>query len=373
MERVKGICYGNDAFPAPYDESNANSFQCTFGSDTSADYIAPLHGAYYQNSVKQWCHDQGMSGPQPCREDIGRMHSMGVEVIRLYDWDPRNSHHVFLDKCQTLGLGVLVSVSNYNLKSGEGLPNMDKAIPALIQSFSKDGDYHPAVQGIVIGNEFNRAEQISVANVASFTNAWAAIEQQQFGGHRKVQIGHPVAFGLTNNENDCWYVWRQLLPQIKALNSRLFLAPQTYNPAVDLFHDYRGARKGYVDLTYDEFKLPIWFTELGRDRTLTGHVRDVTDQLQGCINYSKQNPTKLIGCCMFSYVDKVWKQGTSEGSFGAWTHARQGPITVTYTEEDFTHRDYIGPTKVKVPLGTLNIDVLEKTDLYEAVTKAYKT
>ena len=34
MGRVKGMCYGNDAFPNPYTPSNANSFQCTFGSDT---------------------------------------------------------------------------------------------------------------------------------------------------------------------------------------------------------------------------------------------------------------------------------------------------------------------------------------------------
>jgi len=366
MGRVKGICYGNDAFPSPYNESNANSFQCTYGSDNAADYVAPLHGGSYENSVKFWCQDQGFPTPPPCREDVGRMHFMGVEIIRLYDWDARNSHHLFLDKCQTLGLGVLVSVSNYNLRPDQGLPNMSKAIPALIQSFSKGGDYHPAVQGIVIGNEFNRVNEISVANVVTFTNAWASIEQQQFSGHRKVPIGHPVAFGLTNSQNDCWYAWQQLLPQISAMNSRLFLAPQTYNPATDLFDNYRGTGKGYVDLTYDQFKLPIWFTEIGLDRTKPNHVNVVMGQLKGCINYSKQNPSKLIGCCMFQYADKVWTQGTSEGSFGAWTHARAGSVTVTYTAKDFTHWD--APA-----LGTLNIDTLEKTDLYAAVTNCYKT
>jgi hypothetical protein len=80
---------------------------------------------------------------------------------------------------------------------------MNNAIPMLIKSFSKGNDYHPAVQGIVIGNEFNRAKDISVANVVSFTNAWALIEQQKFPGHRKVPIGHPVAFGRINNEYDC--------------------------------------------------------------------------------------------------------------------------------------------------------------------------
>ena len=86
MGRVKGICYGNDAFPHPYTPSNANSFQCTFGSDSTADYVAALHGVDYKNSVELWCQ----SGT--CRNDIGNMHSMGVELIRLYDWDPRNSH-----------------------------------------------------------------------------------------------------------------------------------------------------------------------------------------------------------------------------------------------------------------------------------------
>ena len=162
MGRVKGICYGNDAFPAPYNESNANSLQCTFGSDSSADYVAALHGGMYQNSVSFWC--QGGT----CRGDIGHMNSMGVELIRLYDWDSRNSHQIFLDHCQELSIGVLVSVSNYNLRPDQGLPHMNNAIPMLIQSFSQGNDYHPAVQGIVIGNEFNRAKEISVAKCRVF-------------------------------------------------------------------------------------------------------------------------------------------------------------------------------------------------------------
>ena len=92
---------------------------------------------------------------------------------------------------------------------------MDKAIPALIRSFSKGHDYHPAVQGIVIGNEYNREAEISTANVAAFTNRWASIEDEQFSGHRKILIGHPVAFGLTNNENDCWDAWHDFCPRSK--------------------------------------------------------------------------------------------------------------------------------------------------------------
>jgi hypothetical protein len=242
---------------------------------------------------------------------------------------------------------------------------MKKQIPALIQSFSQGGDYHPAIQGIVFGNEFDLpGNGISVANCVSFTNAWATIEQQQFPNHRKLPIGHPVSFAMQNSRPPCWYAWDQLIPQLSGLSSRLFLAPQTYNSANYLFHN-DGSGAGWVDRTYNQYKLPIWFTEIGQDRTKPDHVNVLMGQLTGCINYNKQNPSKLIGCCMFSYADKAWMQGTSEGSFGAWTHARPGPVTVTYTAKDFTHWD--APT-----LGTLNVDHLEQTDLYAAVTKCYK-
>lgn len=364
MGRVKGICYGNDAFPAPYNPSIANSTLVFFGSDNTADYIGALFRKDYSNSVQLWCQNEGLPSPPQCRWDNVMMYNMGVEVVRLYDWDPRNSHQLFLDGIQIDQMGALVSVSNYFLQPGGGLPDMNQQIPALIQSFSKGGDYHPAVQGIVIGNEFDLAGNgISVANCVAFTKAWASIEQQQFPNYRKVPIGHPVSFAAQNGQPPCWYAWNQLLPQITELNSRLFLAPQTYNTADYLFQN-DGSGTGWVDRTYNQYKLPIWFTEIGQDRTKPDHVNVVMGQLSGCINYNKQNPSKLIGCCMFSYSDKVWMQGTSEGSFGAWTHAGAGPVTVTYTASDFTHWDV--PT-----LGTLNIDQIEKTDLYAAVKKCY--
>ena len=94
--RVKGICYGNDAFPAPYNPSIANSTQVFFGSDNTADYIGSLFRSNYANSVKPWCQSMG-PGESNCRTDLPKMLNMGVEVIRLYDWDPRNAHQLFLD------------------------------------------------------------------------------------------------------------------------------------------------------------------------------------------------------------------------------------------------------------------------------------
>jgi hypothetical protein len=366
MGRLKGICYGNDVFPSPYNPSTANQTLVFFGSDAAANYIAPLWSGSYQSVTGSSCQSSVPNPPPtcPCRNDLARMAAMGVDLVRLYDWDPRNNHQPFLDNCQKLGIDVLVSVSNYFLQPGGGLPNMNQQIPALIQSYSKGADYHPAVAGIVMGNEFDLpGNGISVPNCVAFTQAWLTIEQQQFSGYRKVLIGHPVSFAVQNNRPPCWYIWDQLLPQITALGSRLFLAPQTYNHADYLFQN-DGSGGGWVDRTYNQYQFPILFTEIGQDRTKPNYVNVVMDQLQGCLSYIKQNPSKMIGVCMFSYADKVWMQGSSEGSFGAWTHTNQVECTITYGPGDFTHWDV--PT-----LGTLGVDVLSKTELWGAVQQSY--
>jgi hypothetical protein len=366
MGRQKGICYGNDVFPAPYNPSTANQTLVFFGSDTAANYIGPLWSEYYQSSTGSTCQTQVPNPPptSPCRNDLYRIQTMGVDLIRLYDWDPRNNHQNFLDDCQKRGIGVLVSVSNYFLQPGGGLPSMNQQIPALITSYSKGSDYHPAVEGIVMGNEFDLpGNGISVADCVKFTQAWATIEQQQFPGYRQVLIGHPVSFAQQQGRPPCWYAWDQLLPQLTALKSRLFLAPQTYNYADYLFQN-DGSGKGWVDRTYDQYQTPIWFTEIGQDRTKPNFVKVVIGQLAGCLSYAKQNPSKLIGACFFSYADKVWMQGTSEGSFGAWTHAGPVECTITYSNADFTHWDVPTP-------GTLNVDLMTKTELWEAVKQSY--
>ena len=56
-------------------------------------------------------------------------------------------------------IGVLVSVSNYFLQPGGGLPDMNKQIPALIQSFSQGGDYHPSYTGDCIRERVRSAWQ----------------------------------------------------------------------------------------------------------------------------------------------------------------------------------------------------------------------
>jgi hypothetical protein len=367
MSLNKGICY--QPFPPGYDPSRANTTCLYFGSDIAYDPMAPLWGNNYQSSKGSAC---GGTGSSSCRNDLQTLHGMGVDLIRLYDWEPRNYHLNFLDYCNTLGLKVLVPVSNYFVKPSEGLPKRDSLIPALLKSFSnkEHSDYHSAVAGIIIGNE-PEINNFDVQNCIDFTKTWVDIEQSQFSGYREVQIGHPVDFGLYGGQYPCWGFWDPLLAALnqvttRNLSQRLFLAPQTYNTRAYLFENAESSGKGYVDLTYEQYQKPILFTEIGHDRTKPDYQSVVDGQLAGCLAYDKQQPGRLMGMCFFQFADKVWIQGTSEGSFGAFSHGNTTLCTITYGPDDFTHWD-VGSCDGE----QMTVDQLNRTPLYDIVVKNY--
>lgn len=359
MARVKGICYGNDAFSSPYNPSIANTIAVFDGSDNAAAYIGPLWGADFTSTTGSSCNVNGGQTPH-CRNDVNRMKAMGVELIRLYDWDPRNNHLPFLYACESHDIGVIVSVSNYFLQN---LGAMDQNIYNLIKSFSNTAgnNYHPAIVGVVFGNEFDK---YGVPECIKFTQRWAEIERQRFPGYRAIKIGHPLAF-IKVSSFPCWDVWDKLLPPLAALKDRLFLAPQTYNRADYLFKNAENSGRGYVDQTWERYEVPILFTEIGMNRLEPDHAAIVKAQLSGCVSYSAKNPDKLIGFCFFSYTDKVWAEGTTEGSFGAWRHTQQVVCTINYSAKDFTRPVTAGK------IGVLNVDHLEKTSLYASVLESY--
>ena len=70
MGIAKAICYGNDAFSAPYNPSCANTTQVFFGSDPPATYIGALWNTNYTSSTGARCETG--AGPQvpACRGDI---------------------------------------------------------------------------------------------------------------------------------------------------------------------------------------------------------------------------------------------------------------------------------------------------------------
>jgi hypothetical protein len=131
----KGICYA--PFPPGYDPSTANQTWIFFGSDVVYDPMSSLWSRGYRNAKNQSFLGRG---------DLSIINAMGANLIRLYDWEPRNKHQNFLNACwPTLYTTVLAPVSNYFLKEGYG--HRLQHIPNLIKSFSNAGgtDYHQAI------------------------------------------------------------------------------------------------------------------------------------------------------------------------------------------------------------------------------------
>lgn len=364
MQIVRGMCY--EGFPAPYNPSMANQTCLFFGSDAASEPLKPLWGLNHSTSKGSTCGPEWTQA-QNGRFDLSTMKEMGVQLIRLYDWEPRNKHLEFLDECVRLGMSVLAPVSNYFLQPAEGYPKRADLIPALIRSYANAAgtDYHPAIAGLIFGNEL---KGYGVDQCVGFTQDWVRIEGAQFPGFRKLRLGHPVQFDPFGARFPCFGFWDRLVPPLRAdpaIAARLFLAPQTYNPADYLFQNAEGSGQGWVDQAWAAYRLPILFTEIGLDRMKQGFGPFVTGQLKGVAAYAAQHPERLLGACFFQFADKVWMQGTSEGSYGAFTHSGNVTCRMSYGAEDFTHWE-------KAPCEeTLNVDALTKTALHDAVTAAY--
>lgn len=358
--RYKGICY--QPMPPGYDPSTANDSCLYFGSDIADVTMIPIWGDDYTNSTGNYPN---------CRRDHFTLLDMGVNLLRLYDWEPRKQHKEFLDSCETLGIGVLAPVSNYFLK--DGFNDRAALIPQLIKSFSNfDGsDYHDAIEGIIIGNE-PRLHGFGVKECIEFTRSWADIEDAHFPGYRKLRLGHPVDFATYGGRYPAWGFWDPLLEGLLTYGSvgnRLFLAPQSYDDRIALFENWGGTGQGYVELTWSHYKLPILFTEIGHDRTKPNYQTVVAGQLDGAFSYAGAHPDRLLGTCFFQFADKVWMQGTSEGSFGTFSHSGYIQMHVHYRPQDFTI-----PASGKGACGneTMTLDRLDRTPLHDVVTSRYK-
>lgn len=385
----KGMCYST--FPSPYNPSSANS-TCIFNSsDIANNPLAPLwNNSFRSANGTMW----------PGRDDLQTMQNMGVTLVRLYDWAPRDRHINFLNRCQQLGIKVLVPISNYFLIRGQGFEMRATHIPNLIRSFSTSGfqnergtDYHEAVAGIIIGNEPGLSG-FSVNECVQFTKDWVTIEQNQFSDFRMPPIGHPVDFNTYGGTNPSWGFFSPLLAGLRLtdtrnLQTRLFLAPQSFDNASYLFDN-----PSYVAKTYEEFHRPMLFTELGYSRSrcfplpergkpclswvanVPNYWEVVEGQLTRAIAYGKAHPEQLLGICHFQFDDKVWLCPTgdppggycaSEGAFGVHSHTNDLLVTVDYVPEDFTIFDS-GPCNNE----HLRVDRLTQNKTYKKVVDAYK-
>lgn len=369
----KGSAY--QAFGQGYNPSTANNSYIYFGSDIARRQTGSLWGT--ESHLRQPCAEH-------CRNDLQTLKDMGINLIRLYDWDPRNDHSQFLDYAHSLGLKVVVPISNWLPEQNEA--TWDQQVPAYFEygNFGNraETDWHPAVAGVIISNELDMDDKSAhLYGQAIGLTARFIREADALGYSKDVRVGLPVSFtpgrpsgaplGPNNTVMSSWNQFHQLLndPRITSIENfrdRLMLCPNTYNDAHELFVNYQGRTgNGWTQLTYAQFQVPILYTEIGRSLLLDQDPPAyVKGQLQAALQHQRTHPEQLLGVIHFQFDNKVWMQDTTEGAFGTFRH--DAPVHWIQTvREDFDFGLDAGET------GALAIDTLTPTALHPAVVEAY--
>lgn len=365
----KGTAY--QAFGHGYDPSSANNSYIYFGSDIARKQFGSLWGT--QSYLRQVCASD-------CRNDLLTLKDMGANLIRLYDWDPRNDHSQFLDYAHRLNLKVVVPISNWLAKHPE---YWDAQLPAYFNELNfgrkvnGNLDWHPAIAAVTIANELEieqggeQSYQTAIGLVARFLEKSHAL-----GFSRSMRVGMPVSFGVKAGGQPAWHLfdWFANDKRLALFKDQLMLNPNSYNDRSFLFGDAQSRQPGWVQATYARYKLPILFTEIGANRVERPDQSFVREQLQGALEYQSAHPEQLLGAIHFQFDNKVWKQSPdpnretdTEGSFGAFRH---GDIVRTMQTEA---SDYHFPVdEARGNYGSFSINRLLPTATHQAVVQAYR-
>lgn len=106
--------------------------------------------------------------------DLPLLRAMGANTIRIYGWAPGSDHTAFLDKCYNNGVNPIYVLVNYWIDPATDWTNTS-AVQAVINQYVEIEtrlNRHPAVLGVLIGNEVNQYN--SNGGKSSF---WAAMNK----------------------------------------------------------------------------------------------------------------------------------------------------------------------------------------------------
>lgn len=316
----RGIAYS--AIPAQFNSNPTGAF---FDSDLTA-----------ANFQAVWGQSGGCG-----RNDLQTMADAGVNLVRLYDynyqrgsteWTTAGDGHIpFLDLAQSLGIKVIIPVSNYNFMDEDPdknrpWDNIQHTVTQIVQSTRKNGVIHPAVHSFSVGNELDLPKYGMDETVLIPRALQVAALLHQLAPDHYITI--PVS---TADEKKFYDKFRNELPA-SFYQSRFYNAVQTFKLQDDLRDNILRA--------YDESKLgvPLVITELGTHgfrRTADYKVDSVLSQASVVRNYMNEHPDTLVkGFAIFEWQNSNWKRGgtpadNSESSFGI--HAYGGTLCSSTT------------------------------------------
>lgn len=138
---IKGVCYN----PTPIGENGSRA--------PNGDYFTSGYSAFWDR-------------------DLPQLRAMGANVLRIYGWNPTADHTAFLNRCYNNGDHPLYVLVNYWVDPATDWTNAKtvKAISTNFTNIETRLGTHPAVLGLIVGNEVNSAN-----NNGWKTEFWAAM------------------------------------------------------------------------------------------------------------------------------------------------------------------------------------------------------
>lgn len=235
------------------------------------------------------------------RRDLPNLRALGANVLRVYNWDPAADHREFLDACYHGGVDPLYVLVNRWIEPDTRWSDT-RAVDALTRDFLQIDENlgsHPAVLGIVLGNEAN----------ARFDNGgnpdfWHAMNRIAAAIKARTP-GRLVSMAVTD-----------ALPQIARVE------PQMSSLDFWSIQSYRGESFGSFFLEYHAVSgRPLVLTEFGVDAFDHRAGRPYADEgayvavvVTTLWREIAANDATCAGACVFEYADEWWKAAQGSAS-----------------------------------------------------------
>lgn len=263
---MRGVCYQ----PTP------------IGANPAFD---PPFGDYYTNSYSSLYE-----------RDIPLIRAMGANTIRIYGWSDQNNHDGFLDACYNGGVDPIYVLINRYIDPNTNWSS-NSAVSSISTQFAKIetrlGD-HPAVIGMLIGNEANikNGNEDDPAFWTAMNTISAAV--------KAVNPDRLVSVAITD-----------AIPKIAEFDDNL--------PNIDFWsiQSYRGLTLGNFFNQYAAASdKPMILSEFGIDNWNAAdsvpYPGDfVADTVSDLWREIEANASIIAGGCVFEFADEWWKgQGT---------------------------------------------------------------
>ncbi len=230
--------------------------------------------------------------------DLPLLRALGANTVRVYGWAPGVSHQEFLDQCYNGGVAPIYVLVNLWIDPATDWTNAT-AVAALAAQFAGLEDNlarHPAVLGMLLGNETNAAND-NGDNPAY----WAALETVA------------AAIKARNPDRLVSVPITDALPQVTVAEAAGiahidFWSLQVYRGTTfgTLFADF-AARSGRP-LVLTEMGLDAYDHRAGQAFANNGAV--VADALTTLWREIQANAATVAGGCVFAWTDDLSRRGT---------------------------------------------------------------